>query len=389
VDLDRYLATNRPAWDRLAELSRVAQQRPRSLTAYEVDELVRLYQAVSAQLSYARRHYRDPGLTAELTAIVAASNATLYRRTASPTAAVARFLSITFPAAVWHLRRYVAVAALATFLPMIGVAVWLAGSEDALAYVGPEAARAAYVDEEFEAYYSSESAGQFATAVLVNNIRVSFMAYILGVFLGVGSVAILAYNGANVGVALALFAAAGQQPRFWGLILPHGLLELSAVVVAGAAGTAMGWALVAPGDRSRGRAFTESARRSVVVVLGLMVAFVVAGLIEGFVTPSTLPTAARVGLGLAVELAFVTYVVGFGRRAAALGLSGVASEGLEGPTARAVLSVGVPVVNVGGGPGRCGWRAVQVVLGEVEGVVVRSLAEHGVILVEPVGYCFR
>ena len=339
MDLDRYLATNRPSWNRLAELARRAQRRPRSLTTDEVEELVQLYQAVSAQLSYARRHYRDPALTAELTGIVAAANATLYRRTASPSAATARFLTVTFPAAVWHLRRYVALAALATFVPMVVVAVWLAGNDRALSYVGPEAARAAYVEDEFEAYYSSEPAGQFATTVLVNNIRVSFVAYILGVFLGIGSVAILAYNGLNVGVALALFISAGEQGRFWGLILPHGLLELSAVVLAGAAGMAMGWALVAPGDRSRGRAFTESARRSVVVVLGLMVAFVIAGLIEGFVTPSGLPTAARVGLGATVEAAFILYAVGFGRRAALLGLSGVAEEGLEGPTARAVLSV--------------------------------------------------
>jgi uncharacterized membrane protein SpoIIM required for sporulation len=339
VDLDRYLATNRPSWNRLAELSKTARRRPSSLTADEVDELVRLYQGVSAQLSYARRHYRDPGLTAELATTVAAANTTLYRRTSSPTAAVARFVAVTFPAAVWHLRRYVAVAALATFLPVAAMGVWLSGNDEALDEVASEATRAAYVEEEFEAYYSSHPAGQFATAVLVNNIRVSFFAFISGVFLGVGSVIILADNGASIGVALALFATAGQQPRFWGLILPHGLLELSAAVLAGAAGMAMGWALVAPGDQSRGRAFTESARRSVAVVLGLMVAFVVAGLIEGFVTPSGLPTAARVGLGAAVEAAFVVYIVTFGRRAAALGLSGVASEDLEGPTARAVLSV--------------------------------------------------
>lgn len=339
MDLDRYLATHRPSWDRLAELSEQARRRPSSLLPAEVDELVRLYQRVSTQLSYARNHYQDPTLTAELTTIVAAANATLYRRTSSPGAGLRRFFTISFPAAVWHLRRFVAVAAVATLLPAAIVGLWLSATEEALAYVGSDTERAAYVDTEFEDYYSSEPASQFATSVLVNNIRVSFFAYAAGALLGFGTILILIFNGANLGVAWALFIVAGQQGRFWGLILPHGLLELSAVIVAGAAGMALGWALISPGDRSRGEAFTEEARRSVMVILGLILVFICAGIIEGFVTPSPLPTAARVGIGIAVEAAFVSYVVSFGRRAAEDGLSGLMEEGLEGPTAQAVLKV--------------------------------------------------
>ena len=246
---------------------------------------------------------------------------------------------VSFPAAVWHSRRFIVVATLATLLPVAIVGPWLGNNEEALAYAAPEAERAAYVNEEFEEYYSSEPAGQFATEVLINNIQVSFLAFAAGVLFGIGSVFILVFNGANIGVALGLFIEAGQQPRFWGLILPHGLLEISAVIIAGAAGMTLGWALVAPGERSRPDAFTDAARRSVVVILGLMLAFITAGIIEGFVTPSSLPTAARVGIGGAVELAFIAYVVSFGRRAEAAGLTGLAGEELEGETARAVLSV--------------------------------------------------
>ncbi|MDH3681260.1 MAG: stage II sporulation protein M [Acidimicrobiia bacterium] len=339
MDLDRFLASNRPRWDRLAQLSKRARSRPASLTPGEVDELIGLYEEVSTQLSFARNHYADPSLTNELNMLVANANATIYRRTASPAAGLRRFFTVSFPAAVWHIRRFVAVATLATLLPVAIVGIWLANTEEALAYAAPEAERAAYVEEDFEAYYSSEPAGQFATEVLINNIQVSFLAFAAGVLLGIGSVFILVYNGANLGVALALFIVAGEQPKFWGLILPHGLLEISAVIIAGAAGMTLGWALVAPGERSRSGAFTDAARRSVVVILGLMVAFVTAGIIEGFVTPSGLPTVARVGVGAAVEAAFVAYVVSFGRRAAEAGLTGLTGEELEGETARAVLSV--------------------------------------------------
>ncbi len=339
MDLDRFLSLNRPTWTRLSHLSGRARSRPGSLTSDEVDELITLYGRVSTQLSFAREHYGDPGVTNELNLLVAEANATIYRRTASPLAGLRRFFVISFPAAVWHIRGFVAVATLALWVPIIVVGLWLSSNDEALAYAGPEAARAAYVEEDFEAYYSSSPAGQFATEVTVNNIQVSFLAFAAGVVLGLGSVFLLAFNGVNIGVALALFIVAGQQDRFWGLILPHGLLELTAVILAGAAGMALGWALVAPGDKTRGQAFTEAARRSVVVILGLVLVFITAGIIEAFVTPSGLPTAARVGFGAVVEICFLLYVVAFGRRAAAAGLTGLASEELEGHTARSVLQV--------------------------------------------------
>ncbi len=314
--MDRYLLTNRPAWERLSQLTAQVRSRPSSLRPDEIDEFLRLYQRASSQLSFSRSYYADPNLTAELTTRVASAHSALYRRTGSPWAGFKGFFTATFPGAVWHIRRLIAVAAFVTFAPAAVMAVWLANSPQALDVASPEAARAAYVDEEFEDYYSSAPAAEFATSVLVNNIQVSFFAFALGVTLCVGTALILAYNGANLGMALAVFVSAGQQSKFWGLILPHGLLELSAVVIAGAAGFRLGWTIINPGDRNRGAAFTEEGRRSVSVILGLMVAFVVAGLIEGFVTGS-LPTALRVSIGVVVELAFVAYIVSFGRRSEA------------------------------------------------------------------------
>jgi Stage II sporulation protein M len=142
----------------------------------------------------------------------------------------------------------------------------------------------------------------------------------------VGTLFVLLLNGANLGLAAGLFAAVGQQPKFWGLILPHGMLELTAVFVAGAAGLRLGWTLIDPGDRPRGAALAEEGRRAVVIVLGLVVVFLVAGTIEGFVTGRPWPTWLRVGIGAAAEAAFLAYVVVLGRRAAAAGLTGALGE---------------------------------------------------------------
>jgi uncharacterized membrane protein SpoIIM required for sporulation len=326
VDIDRYLATNGPAWSRLAELTARAQRGVGRLSAAELDELVRLYQRVAGHLSYAQTYYRDPSLTARLSGLVARAGAVVYGTRPRTLRALARFFAVSFPAAVWHVRWFVVAATLASLLPAAGFGVWLGSSPAAIEAAAPPAVREAYVNHDFEAYYSSAPAAQFASQVFSNNVLVAFQAFALGIFLCLGTLYVLLLNGASLGVVAGLFAAVGQQPRFWGLILPHGLLELTSVFVAGAAGLRLGWTLIDPGDRTRAAALAEEGRRAVVIVLGLVVAFLAAGLIEGFVTGRPWPTWLRVGIGVAAEAAFLGWVVGLGRRAAARGLTGALGE---------------------------------------------------------------
>ncbi len=125
-------------------------------------------------------------------------------------------------------------------------------------------------------------------------MQVAIVAFAAGIGLCLPTALILALNGASIGAVAGLFHAAGQAPKFWGLILPHGLLELTAVCVAGAAGLRLGWTIIDPGDRPRGVALAEEARQAMVIVLGLVVVFAAAGVIEGFVTGSD-PAHVRAG----------------------------------------------------------------------------------------------
>jgi len=322
MDIDRFVAMNQPVWDRLGQLTRRAGSGLRKMHAAEIDELVRLYQRVSTHLSYARTYYRDPALTARLTGLVATSGAVVYGTRPRSFRSLGQFFTTTFPAAMWHNRRFVVAAAILFFVPMIATTAWLATSPRAVDAVGSPALRQAYLEEDFEAYYSSRPASEFAAQVTTNNIQVGFLAFASGIAFCVPTAALLAYNGANVGVAGGLFTAAGQTWKFYGLILPHGFLELTAVVVAGASGLALGWALIDPGERTRRQAVAEEGRRAVVMVLGLVLTFLLAGIIEGFVTGSPLPPAVRVGIGALAELAFLLYAFVLGRTAAAAGFSG-------------------------------------------------------------------
>jgi uncharacterized membrane protein SpoIIM required for sporulation len=327
MDIDRFIAANQPAWDRLAALSaRATGRKVRRLDRHEVDELVGLYQQVSGDLATARTAYAEPGLVVRLTHVVAHANAAIYGRRAGARSTVLRFLLASFPAAVWVSRRAILASAAFLLVPAIAVGAWLAVSDAALDVAIDEETQQALVASEFEDYYSSAPAGQFASLVTFNNIRVSLVAFALGALL-LPAAALLAFNGLNVGMAGGLFVSEGQAGRFFGLILPHGLLELTAVIIAGGAGLQMGWALLAPGDRPRSVALAEEGRRSVVLVLGTVVAFVVAGLIEGFVTPADgLPTAVRVAVGALVWVGFLLWTVGRGRLAADDGFTGLPAD---------------------------------------------------------------
>lgn len=326
MNIDRFIADNQATWHRLDELVRRAARRPTRLSTTELDQLVTDYELVNTHLSTARTYLRDPALVANLSSLLARAAAVVYGTQPRTWRAAVHFVTTTFPAAVWHAKTFVVIATAVFLVPAAGMATWLAGSPAALDIAAPPALREAYVEEDFEAYYSSDPSALFTSQVTTNNIRVGILAFAAGVLLCLPTILILVVNGLNLGVAAGLFAAAAQQPRFWGLIVPHGLLELTAVFVAGAAGLRLGWSLIDPGDRSRGQALTEEGRRAIVIVIGLVGVFTVAGLIEGFVTGSPLPTWARVGVGVVTEATFLTYIAVRGRRAAASGLTGALGE---------------------------------------------------------------
>lgn len=326
MDIDRFIRTNQPVWRRLDELSSRAGRGFKRLSPEELEELVRLYQRVATHLSYANTHFADPALTQSLSRLTARAGSLIYGTRARTLRAVSRFFAETFPAAVWHSRWFVGAAAAIFLLPAVAVAAWVANSPAAFEATAPAAVREAYLSEGFEEYYSSQPSSLFASQVTTNNVQVGIVAFAGGIFFCLLTVVVLLLNGANVGLVAGLFAAVGRQPFFWGLILPHGLLEITAVFVAAAAGLRLGWTLIEPGDRRRAEALTEEGRRAIVIVVGLILVFAVAGLIEGFVTGAPWPTWIRVGIGVAAEAVFLTYVWVLGRAAAARGLTGSLGE---------------------------------------------------------------
>jgi uncharacterized membrane protein SpoIIM required for sporulation len=183
------------------------------------------------------------------------------------------------------------------------------------------------VNVDFEKYYSEYAASHFAAQVWTNNAWVAALCIALGVF-GLPVVYLLLQNLLNVAVIGALMIQHDRGSLFFGLILPHGILELTAVFVAAGVGLRLFWAWVDPGARTRLQAVAHEGRSAAAVALGLVLVLLVSGVIEAFVTPSGLPTWARIGIGVAAEAAFFGYVFGPGRRAVRSGHTGDASAAL-------------------------------------------------------------
>lgn len=327
VDVDRFIALNEPAWQRTAELARRAGRR-RNLSGEEIDELLRRYQEVTFHLSQARTTYRDPALTRRLSTVVAASHAAVHGARVARLATVRRFLSTTFPAAVWTCRRQLAAATLLFWGPAIVVALVLWQAPDRLDLVIPESYQEIYAEEDFVSYYSENPSVVFFSRVTTNNIQVAVLAYGLGALGAVPGAMVLFDNGTALGAVAGLFL---QRGEFWSVfvtyVVPHGLLEVTAITVGGAAGLRIGWTLFVPGDRSRPQALGEEGRRSVTVLMGAALGFLGAGLVEGFVTGSpAIPAGLKVAVGVVVCAAYLVWMLVLGRRAVAEGWTGALEE---------------------------------------------------------------
>ncbi|MCG7528306.1 stage II sporulation protein M [Streptomyces sp. OfavH-34-F] len=320
MDLDVFVHTHRIEWDRLDHLLR----RGRRLTGAEADELVDLYQRTATHLSLIRSSAPDPLLVARLTQLVARARATVTGTRRASWRDVTHFLTAGFPAAVYRSRHWwIPTAVLSTLLAAL-MGWWIGTHPEVQAAIAaPEDLRRMTTPGgEYESYYSSHPAASFAAQVWTNNAQAAAMCLVLGAFLCVPVIWVLFVNVVNLAVGIGLMSSAGRLDTFLGLILPHGLLELTAVFVAAGTGLRLGWTVIDPGPRTRRAALAQRGRAAIGMAIGLALVLFVSGVIEAFVTPSGLPTWARITLGVAAELLFLAYVYVLGGRAARAGEAG-------------------------------------------------------------------
>ena len=318
MDVDAFVLAHRDTRDRLEALI----GKRRSLSGAEVDELVELYQRVSTHLSMLRSASSDSVLTGRLSSLVARARSVVTGAHAPLSRTFTRFWTVSFPVVAYRSWRWWLGTAVAFLAVVVVIALWVAGNPEVQSAVGTPSDIDQLVNHDVASYYSEHPAASFALQVWVNNSWVSAQCIALSVVLGLPIPFVLFQNAANLGLIAGLMFQAGKGGILLGLLLPHGLLELTAVFLAGAAGMRLGWSVISPGDRPRGQVLAEQGRAVVSVAVGLVGVLLVSGMIEALVTPSPLPTFVRIGIGVLAEVAFLSYIGYFGRRAVKAGETG-------------------------------------------------------------------
>lgn len=286
MNLDRFITDRRPSWDELDALLVEARGKPQRIGAEKMRRLGSLYRGAAADLALARRRFPAEATVTALEDLVGRAHAVVYGTAVRRESAVA-FLTRGYWQRVRERPALLAVAAALLFAPMLVAGLWGWDDPGAAGALLPSQSEAVGQPrtEGTDLGLSGGERAQFAASISTNNIQVTFGAVAGGISFGLLTAGIMLFNGVLIGVVFGVGVAAGNGSALVELIVPHGVLELSCIVVAGAAGLRMGWALVDPGRRPRGQALVAEGRAAIELVLGTAVWLLVAGLTEGLVTP--------------------------------------------------------------------------------------------------------
>lgn len=318
MDLDALAAAHGGEWKRLDQL---AQRR--SLRGEEVDELVVRYRSASADLADMKTSAGRTPQSDALSISLAQARLKLTGVRESLFAQMPRFFLAQLPAALYRVRWTTLAVAVMFVVVATTVAFWISSDPERVAALGSDATLRDYVDNRFTQYYNP--AAEFAGQVWTNNAWIAAQCVMFGIT-GIFPAYAMLSNAVSVGTSGAILMAYDQGDVFLLHILPHGMLELTSIFVAGAAGLQIFWAWIAPGRRTRAQSLASAGRSLATITVGLVLALALSGVVEGFVTGQPWPWAVKLSLGGLALALFLSYMLVLGRYAHRRGEDGDLTE---------------------------------------------------------------
>lgn len=314
--MNRFINDRKDNWQRLEDLLSLLQgDSLKNLSRAEVREFGELYRRAAADLAIARSETRDPKLINYLNSLVIRAHGKIYRAEAQGVNLIRQFFAKDFPQAFRNTLRYTGLA-FAIFTFFFTASFLLCYFDGNFADELGLADYRGYAQNDMRWWMRLNEANQIgSSAILTNNIRVTILAFALGAFFGIGTIYILFMNGLQIGgvVGVCFKANPAFGTELVNFMVGHGVIELSCIFIAGGAGMLIGYAMINPGDLTRGQALKKAGMEAARLVIGCACFLVVAGIIEGFLSPSALPPAIKYGTGILTGIAMYSYLFLAGR----------------------------------------------------------------------------
>ena len=281
---EQFIKINSDTWRELETFSTIINKKGvKSLSSKDVNKFLHIFRQSSHHLAYARTHYPKSSVVSYLNSLVSKCHSHVYAVKKISPSILFKYITYDFPRLLkeyrWFIITSFLVFAIGVILSMILVLI----NVDNASIFLPENLITAVKSGKL-------GGGQWnyplmSSLIMVNNISVSLKAFVMGITLGIGTVYVLFFNGAMLGALTALIYTYGNPMKYWSLILPHGIIELTAIFISGAAGLIIAKSILLPGEHSRKHSLIKGAKQSISLVIGVIFMLIIAGIIEGFFTP--------------------------------------------------------------------------------------------------------
>jgi uncharacterized membrane protein SpoIIM required for sporulation len=300
---------HREEWKQLEHLITTLGKRRNAITSDRITQYHRLYQKAAQNLSYSQTYFPHDEVTDYLNGLVAKSHNLLYKDQVSSFTQIRHFFSQKFIGLLLEQWRFVLAAMILFLIGALGSFLSVMNDPLHLYSILPAEIAKGVDPEQLGKGHEAVNSSLMSASIMTNNIKVAIFAFAGGITFGLVTTYLMVYNGIIIGALAALFWHHGKSYDFWAYIVPHGMIELTAIFIAGGAGLLMGYKLFVPGQYSRSYQLKHQAIRSVQLLLGTIPLFVIAGLIEGFITPAAISLEVKYIVAFLTVIGLILYVV--------------------------------------------------------------------------------